>query len=208
MINPKLNEVLLSKAKYKVLVTGRQVGKTFIGVKELVKSANKNGTVNLAIGPSLGMAYSILFPKIKAELELQNIEYKYMKSRMTFILNNNSTIIISGADRINHGHVIDFALIDEFDYMDYKIWTDIILPSLKLKKGKAFINGTPKGFGNLAKLYLKGQDPKHSKYESWRFKTSANPALAKEHLEETKRALEAKIFLQEYEAEFISNIKE
>ena len=62
--------------RFKVLITGRRFGKTFLGIRELCKSAaTKEGSINWTICPSYRMAKQIWWTQLKDKLnELRWIE--------------------------------------------------------------------------------------------------------------------------------------
>ena len=75
---------------------------------------------------------------------------------------------------------------------------------LAVKGKKCVFISTPKGKNYLYEFYLKGIRG-DKKWRSFRFKSSDSPLTNKEFLENKKSSMNDKLYLQEYEAEFIDS---
>lgn len=190
--------------RFKVLITGRRFGKTFLGIRELCKSAaTKPGSVNWAVCPSYRMAKQIWWEQIKAKLH----ELRWIKSsneaELTIKLKNGSTISLKGCDNPDslRGVGLDFVIFDEFQDSPKEAWTEVIRPTLSDKKGRALFTGTPKGVGSWShELYTKALNEQD--WQAWQFTTLEGQNVPPEEIEAARRDLDEKTFLAEYCATF------
>jgi len=191
-------------SRMKVLITGRRFGKTFLGVRELCKSAaTKPGSINWAICPSYRMAKQIWWEHLKTKLH----ELRWIKSsneaELTIKLKNGSTIALKGCDNPDslRGMGLDFVVWDEFQDSPKEAWTEVIRPTLSDKQGRALFCGTPKGVGSWShELFTKALNEKD--WNAWQYSTIDGGNVPAEEIEAAKRDLDEKTFLQEYCATF------
>jgi len=215
--NPVIAQVYNdTETRFKVLCSGRQLGKTTLAAEELIRVAiSKPNSISYAVAPTNGMVRDIFYPKIKPRLDALGIPYEYLKSRRKFILkypHNKSEISLKGADDPDRlrGGTLDFVALDEYDYMEPRTWFEVLLPTLAVRKGKALFTSTPKGYGYIKELYewgqkTDGEEDKYPEYKSWLFFTSQSPFISKEDIARARSTLDPKIFRQEYEASFEVN---
>jgi hypothetical protein len=76
-------------------------------------------------------------------------------------------------------------------------WNGAIRPTLTDYRGDAWFFGTPKGRNYFHQLFAKGQsnDPD---WQSWRFGTVENPAIARDEIEAARSDMPRAVFEQEY----------
>jgi len=103
------------------------------------------------------------------------------------------------------GEGLDFVVADECAFMKEAAWTEALRPALSDRKGHALFISTPKGHNWFWRLWTRGQDDQRGEWSSWQFPTSANPFIDKEEIEAAQMGLPARIFAQEYLAEFIDD---
>jgi len=103
------------------------------------------------------------------------------------------------------GEGLDFVVLDECAYMKAEAWTEALRPALSDRQGGALFISTPRGLNWFHALWLRGQDPTQSEWCSWRFKTSDNPFISPEEIEAARGDLLSRIFMQEYEANFLED---
>ena len=197
-------EVANDPNRFKVLITGRRFGKTFLGIRELCKSAAQNpGSINWAICPSYRMAKQIWWTQIKNKLtDLKWID-KSNEAELTITLRNGSVIALKGCDSPDslRGVGLSFVIFDEFQDTPKEAWTEVIRPTLSDKQGKALFCGTPKGVGSWShELYTKALT--ESDWNAWQFTTIDGGNVPAEEIESAKRDLDEKTFLAEYMATF------
>jgi phage terminase large subunit-like protein len=84
-------------------------------------------------------------------------------------------------------------------------WQEAIRPTLTDLEGDADLLSTPKGRNFFWKAYVKGLDPLEPEWACWRMPTLANPFINPLEIEAARRQLPARVFAQEYEAEFLED---
>lgn len=199
------NEVASSPSRFKVLITGRRrFGKTFLGIRELCKSAAKKpGSINWAVCPSYRMAKQIWWTQLKTKLnDLRWIESSN-EAELTIKLKNGSQIALKGADNYDslRGVGLDFVIFDEFQDTPKEAWTEVIRPTLSDKQGKALFCGTPKGVGSFSHdLYTRAL--LEDDWSAYQFTTIDGGNVPMEEIEAARRDLDEKTFLAEYMATF------
>ena len=156
-------KVIKDKARFRVLITGRRFGKTYLAINELAKFASRSKQKVWYVAPTYRQAKQIVWNELKQKL----IDHKWVKninnSDLTFTLKNNSTITLRGSDNENalRGVGIDFLVIDEFADVSKEAWYEVLRPTLSDKKGHALFCGSPRGFGNWSyELYKQGETNK------------------------------------------------
>lgn len=102
------------------------------------------------------------------------------------------------------GESLDYVIIDEAADVAREVWYDALRPSLSDRRGGAMLIGSPKGRGNLLyELSLMAlKDPDN--WATITLPTWKNPYVPAEEIEQARRDLPARIFRQEYGAEFVS----
>ena len=82
-------------------------------------------------------------------------------------------------------------------------WNAAIRPTLTDLKGDADFYSTPKGRDFFWKAFTWGQDKLEPDWKSWRFPTTANPYIDPAEVEDARRKVPERLFLQEFLAEFL-----
>lgn len=212
--NPKIAEVYNdTQTRFKVVCSGRQVGKTTLAIEELIRTAvNKPNSISYAVAPTMKMVDKLFKAQLHQRLYNLGLKFSYRKSSKVFTLQypkNNSTITLTGVDDPDklRGLTIDFVAIDEYDYMERRVWFEIFLPALAIKQGKAIFTSTPRGNGQIKELYEIGQsaDIKYKDYKSWLFKSIDSPFMPKEEVAMARATMDKNLFEQEYEGSFETN---
>jgi len=192
--------------RFKVLISGRRFGKTFLGIRELCKSAaTKPGSVNWAICPSYRMAKQIWWTSLKKKLsELRWIDVSN-EAELTIKLKNGSMIALKGCDSPDslRGVGLDFVIFDEFQDSPKEAWTTVIRPTLSDKQGKALFTGTPKGVGSWShELYTKALN--EDGWSAFTFTTLEGGNVPPDEIEAARRDLDERTFMAEYCASFLT----
>lgn len=105
------------------------------------------------------------------------------------------------------GSGVNFMVLDEFQDIKEKAWTEVLRPMLSDTKGHALFSGTPKGFSHAYRLFQRGQKGTteyNPEWESWRFTTLEGGNVSQYEIDEARKDLDEKTFRQEYEASFES----
>jgi len=198
-------EVIQSKSRFRILVSGRRFGKTFVAINELARFARWPNTKVWYVAPTYRQAKSICWVALKERLDQHNWIKEINNSDLTVILRNNSTISLRGADNEQslRGVGLNFLVMDEFADIHPHAWYEVLRPTLSDTKGHALFCGTPKGFGNWAyDMYVKGQGDKD--WESFKYTTLEGEQVPQEEIEQASSDLDERTFQQEYMASFVN----
>ena len=196
--------VSTSNKRFRVLISGRRFGKTFLTIIEMMKYASQPNQTIWYIAPTLKMAKEICWNDLKETLN----KYKWVEdineTTLTIrIRKTNSTISLKGAENFDslRGSGIDFLVLDEFADIDKRTWFEVLRASVVDTKGKVLMCGTPRGYGNWSyEMYLKG---KHDdEWESFQYTTLQGGIVTKEELEQAKQDIDIRTFRQEFEGTF------
>jgi len=193
-----------SNKRFRVLISGRRFGKTFLTIIEMMKYASQPNQTIWYIAPTLKMAKEICWNDLKETLN----KYKWVEdineTTLTIrIRKTNSIISLKGAENFDslRGSGIDFLVLDEFADIDKRTWFEVLRASVADTKGKVLMCGTPRGYGNWSyEMYLKG---KHDdEWESFQYTTLQGGIVTKEELEQAKQDIDIRTFRQEFEGTF------
>ena len=198
-------EVIKDSARFRILITGRRFGKTFLAINELARFARFPNRKVWYVAPTYRQAKAICWQELVQRLRKHNWVSEVNNSDLTVILRNNSRISLRGADNENslRGIGLDFLVMDEFADISPVAWYEVLRPTLSDTQGHALFCGTPRGFGNWGyDMYVKGQSDKE--WQSFKFTTLEGLQVPKEEIEQAKEDLDERTFQQEYMASFVN----
>ena len=203
LTKPQL-KVSSSSARFRVLISGRRFGKTYLAVTEMMKYASQPNRRIWYVAPTFKMAKDICWSALKEMLNQFNWIDDINETTMTItIRQSNSTISLKGADNYDslRGTGLDFLILDEFADIDKRTWFEVLRASIADRLGHVLMCGTPKGYGNWSyEMYLKGKQD-HD-WESFQFTTIQGGMVAKSEVEQAKQDLDQRTFRQEFEGTF------
>ena len=203
LTKPQL-KVSSSSARFRVLISGRRFGKTYLAVTEMMKYASQPNRRIWYVAPTFKMAKDICWSALKEMLNQFNWIDDINETTMTItIRQSNSTISLKGADNYDslRGTGLDFLILDEFADIDKRTWFEVLRASVADRLGHVLMCGTPKGYGNWSyEMYLKGKQDKE--WESFQFTTIQGGMVAKSEVEQAKQDLDQRTFRQEFEGTF------
>ena len=204
LTNPQKN-VIQDKSRFRVLITGRRFGKTYLAVNELAKFASQPNKKVWYVAPSYRQAKAICWGVLKEKM----IYHKWVKSinhsDLTITLKNNSQITLRGSDNEQslRGVGLNFLCIDEFADVSKEAWYEVLRPTLSDTKGHALFCGSPRGFGNWSyELYKMAETNKD--WKSFQYTTLEGEQVSEDEIEQAKQDLDLRTFQQEYEATFVN----
>ena len=193
-----------SNKRFRVLISGRRFGKTYLAITEMMKFASQPNQRIWYVAPTFKMAKDICWSSLKEILNQFNWIEDINETTMTItIRKTNSTISLKGADNYDalRGTGLNFLILDEFADIDKRTWFEVLRASVADTLGKVLFCGTPKGYGNWSyEMYLKGkQDPE---WDSFQFTTIQGGMVSKEEIEQAKQDIDIRTFRQEFEGTF------
>jgi len=198
-------EVINNPSRFRILITGRRFGKTFLAINELARFARFPNRKVWYVAPTYRQAKAICWQELVQRLRKHNWLSEVNNSDLTVILRNNSRISLRGADNENslRGIGLDFLVMDEFADISPTAWYEVLRPTLSDTQGHALFCGTPRGFGNWGyDMYVKGQSDKE--WQSFKFTTLEGLQVPQEEIEQAQDDLDERTFQQEYMASFVN----
>jgi len=198
------HQVSQSKKRFRVLISGRRFGKTFLCITEMMKYATKPNQNIWYIAPTFKMAKEICWSKLKEVLNEFNWIEDINETTLTIrIKKSNSLITLKGCENYDNlrGSGLNFLILDEFADIDKKTWFEVLRASVSDTLGNVLMCGTPRGYGNWSyEMYLKGKQD--NEWDSFQFTTLQGGMVAKTELEQAKLDLDIRTFRQEFEGTF------
>lgn len=198
-------EVFTSEARFRVLITGRRFGKTFLAMNELAKFSRYPRKKVWFVSPTYKMCKDIMLMPLVEKLTKHKWISKVNYSDLTITLKNKSLIQLRSSENFNalRGVGLDFLVIDEFSDVDERAWFEVLRPTLsdKSKEGSALFLGTPRGYGNWSyNLYTRQDNDKN--WKSFQFTTLDGGQVSQSEIDQAKNDLDDRTFRQEYMASF------
>ena len=198
------HKVSLSDKRFRVLISGRRFGKTYLCITEMMKYATKPNQNIWYVAPTFKMAKEICWSKLKEVLNDFNWIEDINETTLTVRLKkSNSIISLKGCENYDNlrGSGLNFLILDEFADIDKKTWFEVLRASVSDTLGNVLMCGTPRGYGNWSyEMYLKGKQDKE--WDSFQFTTLQGGMVTKEELEQAKLDLDIRTFRQEFEGTF------
>jgi len=200
-LHPKQSLVLNDPARFKVVVTGRQFGKTHLGAVMCVSAALRGGSV-WWVAPT----FDLTERGWKVILDLcGQIPGIRSEGRPVWRVMLPTGGMIQGRSADNpdslRGATLDGLVFDECAQAKPEAWP-ILRPTLSVRRGWATFISTPKGLNWFHGLF-QGAD-KRPGWNRWRFPSSDSPYLDPEDIELARYEMSSLLFSQEYLAEFIA----
>lgn len=208
LLHAKQKEIVLSKARFKIIRAGRRSGKTTYEIEQLLfKATSKSGRVLFYISPTQIQSRSIIWENLKARVAgIGEAHEQRLEMTVPTVDGGKSIIKIAGWEnrenfRGQSAHHITF---DELDTMkDFFIgWQEIFRPALIDTSGTADFIGTPKKENpNLRRL----EKEMGAEWASFHFTSHDNPNLPVEELKKAELELDHETYRQEIMAEYVEN---
>ena len=197
-------EVSSSNKRFRVLISGRRFGKTYLCITEMMKYASKPNQQIWYVAPTFKMAKEICWSNLKEMLNQFNWIEDINETTLTIkIRKSHSTISLKGAENYDslRGTGLNFLILDEFADIDKRTWFEVLRASVSDTLGHVLMCGTPKGYGNWSyEMYLKGkQDPE---WDSFQFTTLDGGMVTLKEIEQARQDLDQRTFRQEFEGTF------
>jgi len=197
---PYQAKLLQDESKRLVACMGRQSGKTTTIALKALKFAVSNKQVTILItSPSLRQSM-IMFNRIINLISTSPLESRVTRAtRTTIHFDNKSEIIaLPASENMLRGFSAHMIICDEAAFMPEELITNIIFPMISSTQGYAIFLSTPWGRNHF--FYRAFMDPNYSVH---RVKSSENPLITPQFLEEMRHNMTEEAFKMEYEAEFV-----
>ena len=188
----------------------RQIGKSFIIINELLRFAiNYTNTVSCCLSPTLNQARKI-YKQILKVTDQTGVVIKKNDSLLEIEFINGSVLVFKSAEQREslRGYTFNGILcIDEAAYISDEVWS-IIRPTCDVYQAPILMVSTPKFrmgffFETFQMGFLEKYKGQITSYDLCKFDTSA--LLSNEQLELYRQMLPKKMFITEYEGEFLDS---
>lgn len=200
-------EFACSAARYRVVVAGRQVGKSSTLAKIALHAASTQADM-LVLVVSAGedaakrlLADCVSFANRSALLRGSVVADG--KSLLTFT--NGSTIrSVPASVRQIRGWPVDLLIIDEAAFVDNEIW-EAAEPAILARPGsRVIMTSSPWGSTQhwFRRLWNEGRDAPSERVRSWQWSTYDSPLADRDLLEQWKQSRPAEWFRREIEGQF------
>ena len=202
-LHPDQLAVFKDPARFKIVVAGRRWGKSRLALYNLFIEALKSESGDVYyIAPTFEQGKRIMWRLMK-DIGKDLIEQAFENTAILRLINGRQ-IFICGSDRPDaiRGVSMAYAVLDEYASMKPMVWEEIVRPALMDSKGSALFIGTPAGKNHFYDLFIKQQNKDN--WKTWQFKSSENPFLDKQEIEDSFGALSSQVARQELEASFES----
>ena len=198
------SKVWHGKARFKVLVTGRRFGKSFLSLAWLIRNAAKGPGLHYYIAPSYVMAKSIAWRELK-RLAAGHFVSKN-ESELSVEFRNGGIIQLRGAENRDslRGVSLSSAVLDEFAYMDQEVWTEVVRPATSDRLAPVMFITSPAGWNWAKSLYDYAIDPENDNWQAWTYTTLDGGIVPESEVEAAKNELPEKTYRQEFLASFES----
>jgi hypothetical protein len=191
-----------------VAIIGRQFGKTTMAENlALYWAINNDNVIVYWVSPTNNQAFKVYEEILNAIIHTGCIKSnKGSGGMMEIEMLNGSKIQFRSAEAENNlrGGSVHYMILDEAAFIKKSTFETILEPMLTVKGRKCIFISTPKGKNYLYELYQRGMI-NTPKWVSFRFRTIDSPLANREFILEKKASLNEKIYLQEYEAEFVDS---
>jgi PBSX family phage terminase large subunit len=205
-LSPIQQQVANDNHRFKVVIGGRRMGKTFLAIREMCYQARLPNRLIWYVTSSYRAAKMIAFKELKQRLIDLNWVRKINESELSVTLKNNTTIALKGADNFQslRGIKLSYCVIDEAAQVQSDAFYEVIRPALADSQGGVLFISTPLGKNNWTfDLYNKEkEDPDN--WKSWQFTTLEGGFVSDEEIEQARQDMSEKQFNQEFNATFES----
>ncbi|BAS16551.1 large terminase protein [Arthrobacter sp. Hiyo8] len=204
---PHQLEVARSKARYRVICAGRQVGKsTTLSTVALFEAATRRNITVLLVSAG-EVASRRLLEECQALAHgsplLGGSVLDDSKSLLT--LSNGSRIIsVPASSRQIRGWPVDVLILDEAGFIDTEIWR-AAEPAIIARPGsRVILVSTPWGDSThfFRALWQRGMDAPDEQVESWHWPSSVSPLVDEVLLEQIRQRESSDYFRREFLAEW------
>lgn len=141
--------------RFQLIVTGRQVGKTYTVVNELIRRAlTTTGTRNWYVTNDYKQAKRNVWD-LFLQLVPKEANASFNASELSISFPNGSKIELVGVENAENlrGAKVHFMVLDEYDDFPKSTFPVVLEPMLTTTNGAVWFVGTPKGYRNLYSLY-------------------------------------------------------
>ncbi|MES2062745.1 MAG: terminase family protein [Bacteroidota bacterium] len=197
--HPGQQQVLNSKARFRVLCCGRRWGKSL--VSQIISTLGIiNGKHIAYVTPTYALS-KVFFKDILKLLPVQLIR-SANKTDLVIELVTGGTLSFLTGERLDsfRGRKFHIIVCDESAYIPdlEAAFNNALRPCLTDYEGSCLFISTPRGKNAFHSFYLRGLDPLQPDWESFHFSTYDNPYIKASEIDAARATLPVAAFQQEY----------
>ena len=200
-------EFARSKARYRFVCAGRQVGKsTTLASIALFEAATRRNILVLVVSAGEDAAKRLLSDCVALATGSPVLKGSTVEEGKSLLqLSNGSTIrSVPASIRQIRGNPVDLLILDEAAFISNEIW-EAAEPSILARPGSRIV-ATSSPWGSMEHWFRRGwnigKDSKDDWYEAWQWKSSDSPLADKNLLEKIRQANGDDYYNREYNGEF------
>jgi hypothetical protein len=186
-----------------LLLAGRRGGKTKAASIAAVEEASIPNTIGWCCAPTNPKLHRYVIPAIQ-ELIPPEWVASWSSEFGDLRLKNGSLIhfqTLEDPDQ-GRGQGLDWVWVDEVCELSLDHWL-VLRPSLTERRGGAFFSSSPRSFDWVYDEFFKRAEDQVPGYWACRYKTSDNPKISVEEIDDARATMPDSMFKQEYEADFV-----
>lgn len=191
---------------YHTVVCSRQWGKSVCCTQLMLYYAiTEPGSKVLFISMTFQQSGKVFNTMVRG-IEKSGIIEKKNAMENSIILKNGSEIYCRSYQRADYirGLSATTLLIDESSFVKDEDWQSVFRPTLATAGKRCILFSTPKNDNWFKAMYDKGMSDSYPNYHSYHSTWRENPYANISEIEDAKNSLPEKIYLAEYEAEFVN----
>lgn len=195
-------DVLASKARHKVLVCHRRARKTTLCVTHAIRRKFSDPRNVLYLAPYSDQCRKMIWeaPNMMQRFLPPEIWDNRHDTSMKLKTPNGGFLYCGGADNFDsfRGLEIGTIILDEFDDMDPKLWSEVLSPIIEVGGGEVWFAGTLKGRSNLwdkLQYALNSGDPD---WQGVLLSAETSGVIPPAVLEQIKKTTPKAVYEQEY----------
>ena len=203
----KINLIENPIYKFIVLTTGRQWGKTLLGMNMLLKWSVENPkSKSMWVSPVYSQSKKV-FETLSVAVGGTAVVKSINRSELTIRLVNGSSIFFRSGERADslRGNTLDYLIVDEAAFIKDDVWNTVLKQTTMVQGKKVLFISTPKGKNFLYDLHLRGQSEEYPNYISLQGTSYDTPYITEDELDDAKKVLPEDIFKQEILGEFVDD---
>ena len=202
--HPGQERILASRARYRVVACGRRFGKTELGKLALLCRFLAGGRC-WWLAPTLQMADQVWRDLKRALAPLP--EARVSEAAQRIDLPGGAWLAIRSTHHADHlrGAGLDFAVLDEAAFIEEGVWPEVVRPMLLERRGTALFLSSPNGRNWFWQLLQLARDAEQRQWQAFHFTSRDNPLVDSAELEAIRRTTPARVFREEYLAEFLQD---
>ena len=200
---------LLQTHRFGVLVCHRRFGKTVLAINHLIYTAIGCAQIEpqaAYIGPTYREAKRVAWRYLKRFAgQIPGVTFNEAELRCD--IPPDRRIYLLGADNPDalRGLYFDAVVLDEYEMMQARVWTQIVLPALADRRGKALFLGTPNGRNQF--YDLRNQAMGEPNWFVATHKASETGIIAYDELELERKHMPKEEYAQEFECSFEASVR-